>query len=247
MKQTKMMKITTCKSIPVLMLIAVFSISVFADGAIWATEMGEFEYMKHTGTSAVFSNEKSGGAPVTWFFINSIGSQLPDRGSYSGYWIDNSGRQMCEASLVDPNGKSSQNWGRFEITFQEDGSYPVWTGTLGDCFKQPGRVLKAAKPKDIENISTGVKEGMLYADARKIFMSEGWKPVNSKSDSSSPGEDEVFNAQTESVRKEFAEVLECAPTGRAPCIFQFSGSNNKTLWVYTIGESDQTVTSWEIE
>ncbi len=151
MKRTKRNEILnslTGKSILALILTAFLSISAFADGAIWATQMGEIEYMKHTGTTAVFSNEKPGINPVTWFYINDIDQSLPDRGSYSGYWIDNSGRQMCEASLVDPNGTKSRNWGRLEITFEEDGSYPIWTGTLGDCFKQPDSVLKATKPRD---------------------------------------------------------------------------------------------------
>jgi cell division protein FtsB len=103
------------------------------------------------------------------------------------------------------------------------------------------------KKSEITKEKAKVKKGMLYANARKIFMSEGWKPVNSNSQNNDPDEDEAGNAQTRSVSKKFPEVMECAPTGLAPCTFEFSGSNNKTLYVYTTGESGQTVTSWEIQ
>jgi hypothetical protein len=188
MKQTyKIARNLTGKSIWVLILVAFLSISALADGAIWTTSLGEFSYSKHFGTTSVLSTEKSGSKTTTWLFINNIDQSLPDSGSYSGYWIDNSGRQLCEAELVDPYGTRSRNWGRFEITFEKDNDYPTWTGTLGDCFKQPDRILKATKPKDIVDSSVdstsgsqtnylitaksagNIRLGMTVAEARKLL------------------------------------------------------------------------------
>ncbi len=182
-----MLKHLTSKSILIMILTAVFSISAFADGADWTTKMGEIEYLKHTGTTAESSNEKPGINPVTWFFIDDLDRRFPDIGSYSGYWTDKSDRQVCEAPPIDPNGTKSRDSGSFEITFRKEGPYPVWTAALGDCFEQPDRVLDATKPKDSVGPSTDsgslgqtsylitpnsagdIRIGMTIAEARKAL------------------------------------------------------------------------------
>lgn len=78
-----------------------------------------------------------------------------------------------------------------------------------------------------------------YKTARVELMAEGWDPVASVND-------QMTCSFRGDVCAEFPEVQECAPTGEAPCIFEFERDGDK-LVVNTVGEAaeDLTVTSWK--
>jgi hypothetical protein len=165
-------------SLCLLLLSAAFTATALAD-EVWKSNVGSIEYEKDIGTTAVFSYSTPGVAnSKTRLFIDGlvvdVNGSTNSRGSYSGYWIDDSPRQRCEASLVSPLGVGSRSWGRLEISFKKQGSWWAWTAQLGDCFEQPTRKIDAvpdmADSSDYlitENSVGEIRVGMTLDEAKK--------------------------------------------------------------------------------
>lgn len=116
----------------------------FADEA-WSSNYGRVEWEKNVKETAVFRLETPEvNGSITWFFINGLVADATRdggnyRGYYRGYWTDDSGKNECEASLVDPLKNNTRNWGILEIAFAENPS-GRWdfTARLGTCFDRYG-------------------------------------------------------------------------------------------------------------
>ncbi|MDH3530445.1 MAG: hypothetical protein OEQ28_12850 [Acidobacteriota bacterium] len=74
--------------------------------------------------------------PTTRLFISNL---VPDvygkgakRGSYHGYWIDDSKRKPCEAELISPVGNRSRSWGAVQI--------PYRIGAMGDGNRERSKM-----------------------------------------------------------------------------------------------------------
>lgn len=166
-----------------LLVITAFLATTTLADEVWKSNVGEIIYEKDIGNTAVLSYATPGVQnSTTRLFINNL---VPDvygggqRGNYSGYWTDNSKRQVCEAAIVDPMGTRTNSWGRFEITFKKEGSWWAWTGSTSNCFGQPIQTI-FAKPNMAENQnqtnflitsnSVGtIRIGMTVAEARKAM------------------------------------------------------------------------------
>lgn len=168
------------------LLIAALAAPTLAD-EVWTSDAGTIIYEKDIGSTAVFSYATPGVKNAeTRLFIKGLTSDVYGanrvRGSYTGYWIDNSGRQTCEAALISPMGVGSRSWGSFQITFRRSGSWWAWTALLGDCFEKPSRRLTArpamadSDPGEVSNYlitdrSAGeIRLGMTVAGARKLLQ-----------------------------------------------------------------------------
>ncbi len=165
-------------SLCLLFVSVAFVTSALAD-EVWKSNVGEIIYEKDFGTTAVFRYSTPGVVnSKTRLFINGL---VPDiygsansRGSYKGYWVDDSSRRTCESSLVSPMGIGSRSWGRFEISFSKHGSWWAWSGQLGSCFDQPTDKINAvpdmADSEDylIAEDSVGpIQIGMTLDEAKK--------------------------------------------------------------------------------
>lgn len=115
--------------------------AAFADEA-WNSTFGRVEWETQVGETVVFSYTAPSGAGTARVFIEDALTTMmaSERSSYSGYWIEYDQQEVCEASLTDPLGGQSQNWGRFEITFVRDGFPSDWTAHWGYCLAEPDQV-----------------------------------------------------------------------------------------------------------
>ncbi len=77
------------------------------------------------------------------------------------------------------------------------------------------------------------EEGQTIHEARSILIKNGWNPVNQHSDET-PEEYSYLNTF---IKAGVVEVVDCAGTGVAPCIF-FYKKGEKCITVYTSGEEN---------
>ncbi len=135
-----------------LAVIAAFPAIVLADES-WTSNVGDIIYEEDIGNTAVFLLAKP--TYSTWktrfFIFNLVPDVSGNRGTYTGYWTDNSKRGICEASLTDSMGTQTRSWGRFTITFEKPKGEKKsnefapwnWTGYTGSCFGEPNQKITA--------------------------------------------------------------------------------------------------------
>ena len=79
-----------------------------------------------------------------------------------------------------------------------------------------------------------------YADVHKGLVAGGWE-------ASIPGRRRSGRAAELARDEGWTEVVDCAGSGHAPCSFEWVHSDTRAeLAVFTAGEDDPTVTSWEV-
>lgn len=125
-------------------VIATMAASAQADET-WTSAVGIIEWETEVGGTAVFRFATPGTKNATTrIFVEGLVADVGGgRGSYSGYWTDDSNRKVCDAELIDPLGTRTRRWGRFEITFVRDEFPSNWNGRYGDCFNNPTKTLNA--------------------------------------------------------------------------------------------------------
>ena len=124
---------------------ATFAAPAFADES-WSSPSGLIVWERDIGNTSVFTftTPVGSGVVTTHIFISGLPADVTGRrGAYTGYWVDNSGRGLCEATLVDPLGTRSNAWGRFHIAFTNGGFPSDWRGLWGQCFDEPTNQLDA--------------------------------------------------------------------------------------------------------
>ncbi|MCO6509225.1 MAG: hypothetical protein J5I65_00360 [Aridibacter famidurans] len=137
---------------------------VFADEA-WGSNYGRVEWEKNVEDTAVFKLEtpEAKGAVTRLFIGGLLADPARDsrsyRGYYRGYWTDDSGKNECEASLVDPLKNNTRNWGILEIAFAENPS-GRWdfTARLGTCFDRYGLKIIGRALNDEGSVEQGPKD-----------------------------------------------------------------------------------------
>ena len=136
-----------------LAVFSAFPAIVLADES-WTSNVGNIIWEKDVNNTAVFlyatPNVTKGKTRL--FIRNLVPDTVGNRGSYTGYWTDDSQGELCEASLTDPIGTKTKRWGRFTITFErvvkktpEAENYAEWNwiGFMGNCFDEPSRKITA--------------------------------------------------------------------------------------------------------
>jgi hypothetical protein len=124
---------------------AAFTAPAFADES-WNSPSGQIVWERDIGNTSMFTftTPIGSGVVTTHIFINGLPATMNGgRGAYSGYWVDDSGRRMCEADLVDPLGARTSAWGRFTIAFTSRQFPSDWVGRWGQCFDEPSNQLDA--------------------------------------------------------------------------------------------------------
>jgi hypothetical protein len=108
---------------------------------VWISPQGEVIYEEDIGTTAVFSVPIAG--IPTRLYIENLGGNFDNRiGVFFGYWVAEADGD-CTASLLTPEGRGSNMWGRVELVFDTQNFPSGWTARLGDCFHPPLRHLRA--------------------------------------------------------------------------------------------------------
>lgn len=94
--------------------------------------------------------------------------------------------------------------------------------------------------------SLGLRENMLYREARSQLLQKGWQP-NLKGDAPNTRDATV----RELINLGYPEVKDCSGTGLGPCRFEFTNTAGELLVVSTISQGasnrDRVVWRWFVE
>ncbi|MGF1514355.1 MAG: hypothetical protein ACFB5Z_11760 [Elainellaceae cyanobacterium] len=99
---------------------------------VWSTEEYDVVYLEDRDRTAVWSYGEDG-----LIFIDGLAGVYTDRGSYSGYWVQDTSSLRCDTYREGRDGEPTYHWGRFEITFI-DADFPSrWYANIGLCDLDP--------------------------------------------------------------------------------------------------------------
>lgn len=94
-----------------------------------------------------------------------------------------------------------------------------------------------------------IKKGMLYVDARKVLIEDGWQTVRMHQNPNLTPRCWKTWDETDEEACQYEEIDTCSGTGGGLCIMYFFDANsNKFLWIRTIwGEPPEAqIDLWEI-
>ncbi|MEM6598178.1 MAG: hypothetical protein AAF810_19630 [Cyanobacteria bacterium P01_D01_bin.36] len=99
---------------------------------VWTTEEYDVTYLEDRDRTAIwtYGTEK---ATVGTIFIDGLAGVFTDRGSYGGYWVQESSSRRCDTFREDINGDRAYYWGRFDITFIDPDFPSRWEASFGLC------------------------------------------------------------------------------------------------------------------
>ena len=104
--------------------------TALADEA-WTTEEYDVVYQEDRNETAIWSYGDSG-----LIFIDGLAGVYTDRGSYTGYWAQDSSSMRCDTYREGADGEPTYHWGRFEITFLDPDFPSRWHAHLGLCDRE---------------------------------------------------------------------------------------------------------------
>ena len=102
---------------------------------VWSTEENDVIYKEDRNTTAVWTY---GNGTI---FIEGLGGVVTDRGSYHGYWVQESSSVRCDTYREGGDGEPSYHWGRFSITFLDSDFPSRWQAKFGLCDREPRREI----------------------------------------------------------------------------------------------------------
>ncbi|MEM1239512.1 MAG: hypothetical protein AAGI45_06720 [Cyanobacteria bacterium P01_H01_bin.26] len=116
----------------VALLIAAFTPQAALADERWSTEEYDVVYQDERNRTAIWTY----GDGVGTIFIDDLAGVYADRGSYSGYWVQESSSLRCDTFREDANGEPTYHWGRFEITFIDPDFPSRWEAMIGLCDRK---------------------------------------------------------------------------------------------------------------
>ena len=120
-------------------LLATIGSAALADEA-WVSNAGTVIYLEDQGETAVLQqfHPRYGELRV---YVRGLGGNYSNRnGVFPGYWIAVSPGQAgwtCDVSVQMEDGRTSNVWGRVELTFTTGGFPTGFRGATGSCHAQP--------------------------------------------------------------------------------------------------------------
>lgn len=109
--------------------------SAFAD-EVWSTTEYDVMYEEDRNNTAIWTYG-DGDTVLGTIFIDGLGGVTTDRGSYNGYWTQETSSVRCDTFREDANGEPTYHWGRFEITFIDSEFPSRWYANFGLCDRAP--------------------------------------------------------------------------------------------------------------
>lgn len=113
------------------LLTAIAAPKALAD-EVWATGEYDVVYEEDRNNTAIWSYGDNG-----TIFIDGLGGVITDRGSYNGYWTQETASVRCDTFREGANGEATYYWGRFEITFIDSEFPSRWHANFGLCDREP--------------------------------------------------------------------------------------------------------------
>ena len=129
------MEKTCCLLILALAGCAFASQKALAD-EVWTTEEYDVIYQEDRNRTAIWSYGDNG-----LVFIDGLAGVYTGRGSYTGYWVQDSSSLRCDTYREGADGEPTHHWGRFEITFIDPDFPSRWQANVGLCDLEPTIVL----------------------------------------------------------------------------------------------------------
>ena len=99
---------------------------------VWTTEEYDVIYQEDRNRTAIWSYGDNG-----LVFIDGLAGVYTDRGSYTGYWVQDSSSLRCDTYREGADGEPAYHWGRFEITFIDPDFPSRWQANIGLCDLEP--------------------------------------------------------------------------------------------------------------
>lgn len=115
---------------------------------VWSTSRGDMQWETTLGEIAVFNLYGDGVAPSEFrLFLHGLGSDvMGGRGNYLGYWTSESGVRSCSASLTDPMGTTTYDWGTVELAFDRPEFPSGWSAQIGYCVDPREEAVRGVAP-----------------------------------------------------------------------------------------------------
>lgn len=110
-----------------LLAFAVVPQRVLAD-EVWTTEEYDVIYHDERNRTAIWHY-----GPDGVIFIDGLAGVYTDRGSYTGYWVQDSSSLRCDTYREGEDGEPTYYWGRFELTFIDPDFPSRWQANVGLC------------------------------------------------------------------------------------------------------------------
>ncbi|MEB3212202.1 MAG: hypothetical protein VKL39_12645 [Leptolyngbyaceae bacterium] len=98
----------------------------------WTTEEYDVIYHEDRNQTAIWHYGDDG-----VIFIDGLAGVYTDRGSYSGYWVQETSSMRCDTYREGADGEPTYHWGRFEITFIDPDFPSRWQADIGLCDRPP--------------------------------------------------------------------------------------------------------------
>lgn len=127
-----------------LALLAFGATSAQADEVWYSDIAGEVVYEQDMGPIAILSFDGDRGRGH--FYIDGLGGNYTNRGTFSGYWIDPSSNDSCGGNLQGPDGVSGNYWGQLIVYFDNPGFPSGWSMDVVECFG-PATIPVRANPR----------------------------------------------------------------------------------------------------
>ncbi|ERN41754.1 hypothetical protein KR51_00016020 [Rubidibacter lacunae KORDI 51-2] len=98
----------------------------------WSTEEYDVVYQEDRNRTAIWTY-----GSVGTIFIDGLAGVYTDRGSYTGYWVQETSSLRCDTYREGADGKPTYHWGRFEIAFIDPDFPSRWQANIGLCDREP--------------------------------------------------------------------------------------------------------------
>jgi len=98
----------------------------------WTTEEYEVIYEGDRGSTAIWRYGDGG-----VIFIDGLAGVTSDRGTYSGYWVQESSSVRCDTYREGVDGEPNYYWGRFEVSFLDPNVPSRWYAHISLCDRDP--------------------------------------------------------------------------------------------------------------
>ncbi len=125
-----------CQSLSI--ALAIFGVSsgqgVLAD-EVWSTEEYDVVYQDERNKTAIWTYG-SDEQVIGTIFIDGLAGVYKDRGSYTGYWVQESSSVRCDTFREGADGKPTYHWGKFELKFIDPDFPARWQADFGLCDRK---------------------------------------------------------------------------------------------------------------
>lgn len=96
---------------------------------VWTTEEYDVVYEADRNNTAIWTYGEGQGT----IFIDGLAGVYSNRGTYSGYWVQDSSSLRCDTFREGADGEPTYYWGSFDITFIDSDFPSRWEAEFGLC------------------------------------------------------------------------------------------------------------------